>query len=347
MRWRRVAISVVAVGLITTSLGAQELAENARLRQAQQAYRSLEYERAIVAATQALEVQGLSRHDRIIAHELLGFAYGALDSARQSVENFRDLIFLDPDREPDVLTVSPRITALYASALGQVLVVRRLRADSTSFIAGRGTLPILFELSRAARAIVRVVGTGYDEVIDSQLVAGIGRFDWRAVQDNGDPVPPGEYQIVVRAVEQGNEFAAPLHVIVFHDEVDTLPHLTNLPGYTEQPETEIPPRDWKPLGFAVLYAGISAGAAVALENSDLGISNREVLGVGGLALLTGFIMSIKKPEARPVEANIRYNQLLRDELARQNAETARRNAELRRQVMLTIVPTTVTETANH
>ncbi len=320
---------------------------NAGVSRAQQAYDALEFERAIAIGNQALRTRGLGEGDQADLHELLAFAYAALDSSRQAQNHFRDLIFLDPDRQPDVTTVSPRITSLYANALASLLVVRRLRADSTSFVANNGSLPILFQLSRPALAIVRVVGNGYDAIIDSQIVAGTGRFDWRAVNDNGDPVPPGDYQIIVKAIEQGNEFAVPYGVSVYHGEVDTLPHLTNLPGYTELPETEVPPRDWKPLGFAVLYAGISAGAAVALENSDLGISNREVLGVGGLALLTGFIMSIKKPEAKSVEANIRYNQVIRDDLARQNANMALQNAERRRQVMLTIIPTTATETANH
>lgn len=311
--------------------------ENPVLRQAQQAYDALDFGRAIATATRALG-ERLSREDRIHAHQLLGFAYGALDSARQAVSQFRELIFLDPDREPDVTQVSPRITALYASALGQVLVVRRLRVDSASFVAGRGGLGIQFQLSRPARAIARVVGTGYDVVLDSQLVAGTGRFEWRAVTESGDPVPPGSYQVIVTALESGNEFAAPIGVTVTHASVDTLDHLTRLPGYSELSETETPPRDWRPLGIAVLYAGLSSGAAVALENRDLGVSNREIIGVGIAALITGFIMSVKQPESRPVPANIRYNQLLRDDLARRNQDIIRQNIERRREVMLTIVP---------
>jgi hypothetical protein len=49
-------------------------------------------------------------------------------------------------------------------------------------------------------------------------------------------------------------------------------------------------------------------------------------------------LSIKKPDPVPVEANILYNQLLREELARRNADIAQQNAERRRQVMLTVVP---------
>jgi len=311
--------------------------DNATVLLAQQAYDELDFPRAVTLGRQALSQQ-LSRDDQVYVHELLGLTYGALDSTRQAVDHFRQLIFLDPDREPDVNVVSPRITSLYASALGQVLVVRRLRVDTVSFVAGQGGLNVQFQLSRPARAIGRVVGNDYDMVIDSMLVAGTGRFEWRAMTDSGDPVLAGDYQVIITAVEAGNEFSAPVEVTVTHAPVDTVDHLTSLPGYTELPETEVPSRDWKPLGISVLYAGLVSGASIALENGVLGESEREVLGVSVLAVVTGLVMSIKKPDPQPVPANIRYNELLRANLAQRNAQIAQQNAERRRQVRLTIAP---------
>jgi hypothetical protein len=55
-------------------------------------------------------------------------------------------------------------------------------------------------------------------------------------------------------------------------------------------------------------------------------------------LIAGVALSLKKPDPVPVEANILYNQLLREELARRNADIAQQNTERRRQVMLTVVP---------
>jgi len=109
-----------------------------------------------------------------------------------------------------------------------------------------------------------------------------------------------------------------------------------------QPETEAPPRTWRPLGLAVLYTGLVAGAAVALENTSLDLGDRrEVGGVGFLALVTGLVMSVKKPDPRPVPANIQYNRLLREQIIERNAQIAEENGRRRQQVTLTITPTPV------
>jgi hypothetical protein len=212
--------------------------EHPLVLRAQQAYEALDFSGAITNAQRALQ-QRLTREDRVIAYELLGYAYGALDSTQLAVRAFQQLIFLDPNREPDVDRVSPRITSLYASALGQVLVVRRIGIDRVSFIAGEGIVPIQYEVSRASRAITRVVGQGLDVTIDSQVVSqGSREVFWRAVTAVGDPVPAGDYQVIVTAIEGGNEFAATFDIGVSHAAVDTVPHLDSLPGYQEQPEYE-------------------------------------------------------------------------------------------------------------
>ena len=202
------------------------------LTSARAAYDSLDYAGAIQLARRAL-AQPLGPDDLISAYELLGYSYGALDSTRQAVDAFRRLIFLAPDREPDVERVSPRITSLYASALGQVLVVRRLRIDSASFVAGAGSVPIRFELSRTAVARTRVVGPGTDLVIDSQTVAGAVEVAWTARDAGGRPLRAGEYDLVVTAREgEREEYSTrPVRVRVDHGTVDTLPLLNSLPGY--------------------------------------------------------------------------------------------------------------------
>ncbi len=336
----RARAALVLAACLPVASAAPALAqENTTLRQAVAAYESLNFAATIVQARQALE-QRPSRDDRIIAYELLGLAYGVLDSTRQALDAFKELIFLDPNREPDPERVAPRITSLYASALGQVLIVRRLAVDSTSFVAGEGNASIRFQVSRAAQAVTRIVGQGLDAVIDSQLVNALSPVEvrWRATPA-GRPVPAGRYQVIVTGIEGGNEYAATTAVHVQHTPVDTLPHRTSLEGYREQPEFEQPPRDWRPLGIALLYAGLSSAATLALEDTDLGGGVKPaVVGVSVGALLTGFAMSLKRPDPRPIPAAIEFNRLLREQIAQTNAEIARQNEERRRKTTLIVVP---------
>jgi hypothetical protein len=334
---RCLAAAGVALCLLSSAVQAQQAAPTT-IQRARQAYEGLDYSNAIRAARSALG-ERLSEPDRVSAYEILAFSYGALDSTRQAVDAFRELIFLDPNRAPDVEGVSPRINALYALALGQVLVVRNVTVDSATFVSGQGSVPIRFDVSRPSRVVTRVSGPGYDAVIDSQLVAGSGTMRWKAVTAAGAPVAPGSYQVIVTATEGRNEFSSQAAVGIVHGNVDTLAHLTSLPGYSPLAESVRPPRDWRPLGVAVLYAGLSGGAAMALQNPDLGNGTRGgVVAVSLAGLATGVAMSLRAPDLRPVEANIRYNQLLRDQLAVRNEEIARDNAERLKQVLLIVKP---------
>jgi hypothetical protein len=307
---------------------------------ARQAYQSLDYRLAIAAARRALAQPRLSAEDRATAYELLAFTYGALDSTTQAVDAFRELIFIDPDREPDPRAISPRITALYANALGQVLVVRRIEADTVSFVAGQGEIPIMFDVTRRpARVTARAVGNGFDAVIATDTVVDRGHITWTATDQLGAPVPAGRYRILIEAAVGPDQYTSQVVLDLQHGTVDTLPHVSSLEGYTLQNEYEQPGRNWKPLGLAALYTALASGASLALENTNLANPpRREIGGVSLAVLVTGFVMSLQRPDSVPVPANILYNQLFRERLADENAEIAAQNARRRRQVMLTIVP---------
>jgi hypothetical protein len=237
--------------------------------------------------------------------------------------------------------VSPRITSLYASALGQVLVVRRVNVDSASFVASEGSVPIRFYVSRLAQVSTRVLGAGTDMVIDSTTMTGPGRVDWPALDRSGEPLAAGEYQIIVTARESSrSEYASePLTLRIEHAAVDTQPHLNRLPGYQEQPELVTPPRDWKPLALAALYTGVATGVFFAIDKRELGNGPRlGLLGVGGAGLALGLTLSLRRPDPRPSQTNILYNRLLVELLQRRNAEIGRENAVRRGQVLLTVRP---------
>src|SRR3989441_9710205 len=121
-----------------------------------QAYDNVDFARAIALARRAL-LERMSGPDQARAYELLGFAYSATDSQVKAVDAFKQTILLDPDRELDPRRISPKITSLFYSALGQVLVVRQLKVDSARFVGGQGSLPIRFTVTSPARVRTRAV----------------------------------------------------------------------------------------------------------------------------------------------------------------------------------------------
>ncbi len=332
---------VVVMTLVAASapLGAQNV-QNAALRSALQAYDNLDISRAIALARQALS-QRLGGDDQARAWELLGFAYSASDSLLKAVDAFKQAILIDPDRQLDPAKISPKITSSFLLALAQVLVVRQLQVDSATFVAGQGVggVPIRFTVTSPARVRTRAVSGPTSVLIDSSIATGQVNLRWPAQLANGDPVPPGTYLIIVDAGAGQNTFSASQSVRITHGQVDTLPWLDKLPGYDYLPETEFPPQSGRPLAQALMYGGAAIGGTVVLRNSDLGSGGTgPALAVGAGALISGFIMSLKKPAPQAARANLLYNRLLRDQLARRNADIARENQTRRQQVRMTVAP---------
>jgi hypothetical protein len=175
--------------------------------------------------------------------------------------------------------------------------------------------------------------------IDSSVANGQVNLRWPARLDSGDPVPAGTYTVVVEATVGQNSFSASQRIRIAHGAVDTLPHLISLPGYEYLPETEVPPKSWRPLGLALVYSGIALAGTSALSSGDLGSASlREGSVVGTGVILAGFVMTLKKPAPQPARGNILYNRLLREQLARRNQEIAQENVRRRQQVEVRVVP---------
>jgi hypothetical protein len=321
--------------LCPVSLAAQE---NPTLRRATAAYRDLEYGDAIALCKQALRDR-LRSAEQERAYEILGFSFAALDSARQATDAFAQLVLLSPDRELDPARISPKITSLFALARTQVLVVRRFEVDSARIVAGVQFLPLSFTVTRAARIRARIVGGGREVVLDSSRVEGTVRLQWNGLMSNGLPPTTGSYRLVVEATAGRDSYAASLPLRIEAGAVDTLAHLAALAGYDLLPDSVIPPRSWRPLALASLAAGVVAGTSLALESGKLGGgSRRELLSVSIGTMSLGLLASLKRPAPIPAPANIRYNALVREQLARRNAELAAQNLARRRQMQLTITP---------
>jgi hypothetical protein len=311
---------------------------SATLRRAGQAYSNLSYSEAITLARQASR-ERLSSDDQAQAYELLGFAYASLDSTRLATEAFKQALLLNPDRALDASKVSPKITSAFALALAQVLVLRELRVDSTEFVAGNGALPIRFIVTRTAKLRTRLIGPSGEVTIDSALGEGVIRLAWNGLLRNGRSPAGGTYRVIVEASAGRDSYAASIPLRIVAGAVDTLPHLTSLPGYNLLPETVVPPRSWKPVGLALMATSLAIGGSLALENSKLGASGRqEILTIAAGAAVVGLFATLKKPAPVPAQANILYNSLVREQLARRNTEIAAQNAERRRQVKLAVFP---------
>jgi hypothetical protein len=327
---------VVAAGSMAAQ-AAPPVSQNATLRRAIQAYDNVDFAQVIPLARAALR-ERLTTAERARSYELLAFSFAATNQPDSAITSFREVLQLDPDREIDPRRVSPRIAGYFNAALGQVMVVRLLRVDSASFVTGQGAVPIRYHITSSARERVRATSGQTSVLIDSTVTVGQVNLRWPARLPSGDAIPAGVYSIVVDATAGQNTFSASQQVRIEQGRVDTLPHLTQLPGYTFLSETEIPAKSWRPMGIALMAVGGAVAGSLAIGR-DLGdASGREVGAIGAAALLTGFIMTLKKPAPQPSRGNIMFNQLLRDQLVRRNQEIARDNVQRRRQVQVTATP---------
>src|SRR2546426_1809704 len=334
---RRPAVVVSLLIAVPPALGRAQAVQNATVRRAQQAYDNLEYRQALSLGLAALR-ERLAGAERARVYELVGFSYAALDSILKSVDAFKQVVLIDPERQLDPNRVSPKAYSAFDVALRQVLLVRQLRIDSTGFVAGQGAVPIRFMVTQPARVVTRAIGQT-NLLVDSSAWNGQVNLSWSPRLPSGDPVPAGVYTTVVEARLGQNTFSASQQIRVLHGTVDTLPHLTGLPGYQYLPETEIPPQSWRPLGLAFLYTGGAAIGTLGLESGNLGASSKRELAVAGTAaLVTGLVMTLRKPAPRPAEGNILYNRLLKEQIARRNGDIAKENVSRRQQVQLTVVP---------
>ncbi len=338
---RRSTWLLLVVPLICPPALAAQTVQNATLRRAQQAFDNLDYRQALTIGQASLR-ERLTGYERARAYELLGFTYSGMDSILKAVDAFKQVVLIEPERDLDPNRTSPKALSAFQVALTQILVIRQLRVDSVDFIGGQGAVGIRYTVTQPSRVVTRITGGGGtlgSMRIDSTVANGQVNIRWPARVASGDPVPAGNYNVVVEATVGQNSFSTSQPIRVTHGAVDTVAHLTSLPGYTYLPETEVPPKSWRPMGLALVYTGIALAGTSALSNGNLGSASlREGSAIGGGMVLAGFIMTLKKPAPQPARGNILYNSLLREQIARRNTEIAQENTRRRQQVALTVVP---------
>lgn len=335
---RAVVTAVVAALLTPRLLAAQDSAAVAAV---QAAYDSVAYDSVVIKGRAALDLR-LTRPERVRVHELMAFAYAALDSTDLAIDAFRQVIYLDPDRDYDPELVSPNIMSLLGLALGRELVVRGLTLDSVSFVAGAGQARLRFVTTRPAEYEVRIAGAGFDSVVARGSTSGTTNVPWSAVSATG-PVPAGPYDVTVTVSQFQDRYSRALRLLVRHGSVDTTAHLERIEGLDVLPEMETQRRNWIPLALTALAAGVVTGASFALESGPPSGTRTELFAFNLLALASGVGLSLRQPPPRPVPASIAYNRQVRRMVEERNREIASRNVELRRQVVLTVttLPDTV------
>lgn len=329
---RRAALALAAL----TAFGAAGLSAqtDSTVQRAQSLFNGFDFPHALAAGRAALE-HDLSDQDRATAYSIVGFSLGALDSTGQAVQALQQFILLDPDQQPNADILGPRLVDLYNQAWGVVLVVRKPHVDTATFVFGQGAARIHFEVSRPSVVTTTVLGTGMRMQIDSELVnPGAVTLTWDGEAPDAGPVPAGTYRLLVTATEAGSQYQTLGALSIEHGTVDTVAHIAHVQGLETLPEMERPPRDWRPLGLSVVLAGIASGLALALDNSGLGGTRRELITGGGLSIGIGLALSLRRPDARPVPANIRYNEQVRRLIAARNEQIAAQNVALRREVLM-------------
>src|SRR5207249_2599755 len=133
----------------------------------------------------------------------------ALESILKAVDAFKQMVLIDPERQLDPNRVSPKAYSAFDVALRQVLLVRQLRIDSTSFVAGQGAVPIRFMVTQPARVVTRAIGVGgvggggggggaANVLVDPGAWNGQGNLSWSPRLPNGAPVPARRHTVALR-----------------------------------------------------------------------------------------------------------------------------------------------------
>ena len=265
------------------------------------------------------------------------YTMGESDSVVAALQQF---VAFAPEREFDPSEREPEFVALHQIALSRQLLVRGVSVDSVTFPAGRGDVQFRVQLSQPAMTTSTLSGpAGFVRDLGTKLVRSVEIVEWDGLSADGEPAPPGIYTFEVVAGDPNVAlYEGSTRLELRRTEPTLDPHIDAIPGFEEAPEFESPPRNWQPLALAGLSVAVGTGAALMLESGAPGVSRRELIAIDVAALLTGLWWSLKQPPPQPVEANIRLNELIEDQIARENERIDQDNARRQQEVLLTVVP---------
>jgi len=186
-------------------------------------------------------------------------------------------------------------------------------------------VPIRFTVTQPARVVTRAIGTaGGSYVIDSGAWNGQVNLSWPAGSRTAIRAGGGVHGGRGGAAGQ-NTSSASQQIRVSHGSVDTLPSLTSLPGYQYLPRRRCRRRAGVPWGSPSSIQGVRWSAPWARELEPRLELEARAGGGRGRGAGHGLRDDAAQTRPRPAAANILYNRLLRDQIARRNQDIAKEN----------------------
>ena len=302
------------------------------------AYQNLEFGRA--AATLRRDLARLTAAGAPAADRVQGLVYlGAADLFRgrrdSAVAVFKRLVHLDPRFLPDRLVFPPEVTTVFDSVRALTKTVAILVPPDTQVAPGANNFGAWVVAS--SFQTVEVTLRYEDGAPFRSLYAGpIGdslRVQWDGLDAAGQLPPVGRVLLRVASRAPTGEISTilqlPLDLRIVRPDTLDWPALP-------PPSAFLPERAGGRSAVRALLGGVLVSGAVLAIPSVVGGSGGPsgsrvaVAGTVGIAGMVGYLLH--RP-GRPLQANIRANQLLRDawqqRVAKATAENARRRGDVR------------------
>jgi hypothetical protein len=332
---------VLALGLGAAPTALRAQSADSLLATGVRAYKNLEFDLAAWVLRRdvaQLTTAGAAVSERAAALVYLGAAdlfRGRRDSATAV---FRRLVMLDPRYRPDRLVFPPEVTSLFDGVRQQTKTVTIEVPRDTTIAPGPGAYDIWVIAS--SYQTVEVTLRAEDGMPVRPLYLGpIGdslKVEWDGLDGAGRP--PVATRMLLRAAsraptgELGGIVQVPLDLRLYRP--DTLP-------WPAQPADGqlLPERARSDGARRALVGGVVLSGAVAALPAlvgGTGTSSGPRMAVAGTIGIAGLLGYVLHRPGRPLTANVRANQAVRDGWQRRVATTTAENARRRRDVHVVV-----------
>lgn len=279
------------------------------------AYRDLDLPTAVGLIRRALAAQGddtLPEPARLEALSYLGaaeFVRGRTDSAASA---FRRIVQLEPRYRLDPLVFPPELATLFSSVRRETKVVEAEIPTVATVTPGSGLYtPLLFASSfhEIRATIERSDGVSVRRVYEG-IISDSLELRWDGLDAAGTPLESGRYVLAIESRLSGEVvriLRVPLDIE--SNPADTVDHPLPPPDSLFLPE-----RLTGGPGLEALVGGLLGGVGIAVlplavaPDADLSAGR---IAVAGTVALTGVIGFFTQRPGRPIDANVRANELLR------------------------------------